>query len=140
MIVYVCVCSLWLCGLFLHNESIIEAVERAHLNNRGQKKPKKPKSIRKHDFVSSHITCIDQYFPWKRCNTVCVCVCVEGRGCIMGHPTDIICLPICTLLAKPSLRNSFTEQCYGSDSVSIFKQFIIWEKVSYRPLSSDVCP
>lgn len=58
----------------------------------------------------------------------------------MGHPTDIICLPICTLLAKPSLRNSFSEQGYGSYSVSIFKQFAVWEKAPYRPLLSHVGP
>lgn len=28
----------------------------------------------------------------------------------MGRPADIICLPICTLLAKHGLHNSFTEQ------------------------------
>lgn len=76
-------------------------------------------------------------FPWKKVQHS-VCVCLEGGRSIMGHPTDIICLPICTLLAKPMRHNCFSEQGYGSYSASDSLQSTTQGEVSYRPLLSMI--
>lgn len=141
VIVYVCVCSLWWCcfppplPFFLKN--IMNQLSRlwSELIWIIADEDRKTLSTQRGFTSSSSIARTDQYFPWRRCSALCV----EGRGSIMGHPTDIICLPICTLLAKPGLRNSFTEQSYGSECL-YFKQFPVREKVSYRPLLSDFSP
>lgn len=66
------------------------------------------------------------HFPRRRCST--------GRGCIIGHPTDIICLPICTLLAKTSFHNCVNECGWGPQSASVV------EIVRHLLLLANVAP
>lgn len=54
------------------------------------------------------------------------------RGCIIGHPTDIICLPICTLPAKTSFCNSVSGCGWGPSSASVV------EVVTHRPLLASI--
>lgn len=69
------------------------------------------------------------YFPWRRCSTGCL-----RRGCIIGSPTDIICLPICTLPAQTSFRNSVSECGWSPQRASVV------EIVTQLPLLANIGP
>lgn len=64
--------------------------------------------------ASSHITCICSISPGEGA-AMCVCVCV-WKGNIMGRPTDSVCLPVCTLFAKPRLPAASVRRQTKSES------------------------
>lgn len=72
---------------------------------------------------------ITRYFPRRRCSAGCL-----WRRCIIGDPTDIICLPICTLPAKTSFPNSVSECGRGPWSASVAETW------THRPLLATARP
>lgn len=78
-------------------------------------------SAHRHDFAEHQ----HMVFPLEKVqHGVCV-------GCIMGHPTDIICLPICTLFTKTSFHSH--AEC-GPWSASVV------EKVAHLLLLVNIGP